>query len=99
MSVVRYNLDLFEGMTPMTYTPRKNRRKGYENIGKYTPEVQESIRRINEMGFRTDEELPQWEPALQLTTDADEDIPSCRGIRKKIMGPRSGPEVLQTFPV
>ena len=79
-SVERYNLDLFEGMTPMTYTPppRKNQRKGYDNIEKYTPEVQESIRRINEMGFRTDEDLPQWEPALQPTTDADEDIPSCK---------------------
>ena len=29
-------------------------------------------------GFQTDEELPQSEPALQLTTDAEEDIPSCR---------------------
>ena len=53
VSVERYNLDLFEGMAPMTYTPppRKNQRKGYENIAKYTPEVQESIRHINEMGF------------------------------------------------
>ena len=77
----------------MTYTPppRKNRRKGYEDNVKYTPEVLESIRRINEMGFRTDEDLPQWEPALQQTTDADEDIPSCVGIGKKIMGSRSGP--------
>ena len=32
----------------------------------------------SEMGFRTDEELPQLEPALQLTTDAEEDIPSFR---------------------
>ena len=64
----------------MTYTlpPRKNRRKGYEDNVQYTPEVLESIRRINEMGFRTDEDLPQWELALQQTTDADEDIPSCR---------------------
>ena len=34
------------------------------------------------MGFRTDEELPQLEPALQPTTDADEDIPSCRDKRE-----------------
>ena len=35
LSVERYNLDLFEGMTPMTYTPppRKNRRKGYIYTG------------------------------------------------------------------
>ena len=43
LSVERYSLDLFEGMTPMTYTPppRKPRRKGYENNVKYSPEVQE----------------------------------------------------------
>ena len=64
----------------MTYTPppRKNRRKGYEDNIHYTPEMLEEIRRINEMGFRTDVDLPQWELALQQTTDADEDIPSCR---------------------
>ena len=56
-----------------------------------TPEMLEEIRRINDMGFRTDEDLPQWEPALQQTTDADEDIPSCVGIRKNIMSLRSGP--------
>ena len=40
-SVERYNLDLFEGMTPMTYTPppRKNRRKVYQNFEQYTPEA------------------------------------------------------------
>ena len=77
-SVERYNLDLFEGMTPMTYTPppRKNRRKGYENNVNYTPEVPDLISYTSEMGFQTDEELPQSEPALQLTTDAEEDIPS-----------------------
>ena len=73
LSVERYNLDLFEGMTPMTYTPppRKNRRKGYDNNVKYTPEVQDLMCRTSEMGFRTDEEIPQSEPALQLTTDAE----------------------------
>ena len=80
LSVEHYNLDLFEGMTLMTYTPppRKNQRKWDEKIAKYTPEVQESIRRINEMGFRTDEELPQLDPAVQARPDADEDIPSDR---------------------
>ena len=89
LSVELYNLDLFEGMTPMTYTPppRKNRRKGYENNVKYTPEVQESNCRTSEMGFRTDEELPQLEPALQPKTDADEDIPSCRD-KKENYGPQ-----------
>ena len=83
LSVERYNLDLFEGMTPMTYTPppRKNRRKGYhgyENNIQYTPEVQDSICRISDMGFRTDEEFPQLELALQPTMYAEDDIPSCR---------------------
>ena len=89
LSVERYNLDLFEGMTPRTYSPppRKNRRKGYENNVKYTPEVQESNCRTREMGFQTDEELPQLEPALQLTMDADEDIPSCRD-KKENYGPQ-----------
>ena len=41
------------------------------------------------MGFRTEEELPQLEPALQPTMDADEDIPSCRD-KKEIDGPRAG---------
>ena len=44
----------------------------------YTPEMLEEIRRINEMGFRTDEYSLQWEQAFQQTMDADEDIPSCR---------------------
>ena len=44
----------------------------------YMPEMLEEIRRINEMGFRTDEDSPQWEQAFQQTMEADEDIPSCR---------------------
>ena len=89
LSVEQYNLDLFEGMTRMTYTPppRKNRRKGYENILKYTPEIQDSICRTSEMGFGMDEELPQLEPALQPTTYAEEDIPSCRD-KKENYGPQ-----------
>ena len=89
LSVEHYNLDLFEGMTLMTYTPppRKNRRKGHENNVKYTPEVQESNCRTSEMGFRTEEELPQLDPALQARTDADEDIPSGRD-KKEIYGPQ-----------
>ena len=73
----------------MTYTPppRKNRRKGYENNVIYTPEVQDSNCCTSEMGFRTDEELPQLEPALQPTTDAEADIPSCRD-KKENYGPQ-----------
>ena len=98
-SVERYNLDLFEGMTPMTYTPppRKNRRKGYENNVKYTPEVPDLISYTSEMGFQTDEELPQSEPALQLTTDAEEDIPSCRD-KKENYGPQMRAESDTDFP-
>ena len=50
----------------------------YEEDAQYTPEMLEEIRRINEMGFRSDEDSPQWEQAFQQTMDADEDIPSCR---------------------
>ena len=39
------------------------------------------------MGFRTEEELPQMDPALQPRTDADEDIPSCRD-KKDNYGPQ-----------
>ena len=64
----------------MTYTPpiRKKRRRRYEDKVKYAPEVQESNCRSSEVGFQTEEESPQLEPALQPRTDADEDIPSCR---------------------
>ena len=65
---------------------------------KYTPEIQESNCRTSEMGFRKEEELPRLEPASQPMMDADEDIPSCRD-KKGNYGPRSGPEVIQTFPV
>ena len=50
--------------------------------------------RTSEMGFRTEEELPQLEPALQLTTDADEDISSCRD-KKENDGPQKRPEVIR----
>ena len=98
-SVERYNRDLFEGMTPMTYTPppRKNRRKGYENNVKYTPEVPDLIGYTSEMGFQTDEALPHPEPALQLTTDAEEDIPSCRD-KKENYGPQMRAESDTDFP-
>ena len=50
----------------------------YEEDTQYTPEMLDEIRRINEMGFRSDEETPEWEQAFQQIRDADEDIPSCR---------------------
>ena len=67
--VERYNYDLIEGMTLMTYTPptRKNRRRRYEDKVTCTPEVQESNCGMNEL-------KPAWQPR----TDADEDIPSFR---------------------
>ena len=76
----RYNYDLIEGMTLMTYTPppRNTRRRRYEDEIIYAPEVQESNCRTSEMGFQMEEESPQLEPALQPRTDADENIPSCR---------------------
>ena len=50
----------------------------YEKDTRYTPEMLDEIRRINEMGFRSDEETPEWEQAFQQIRDADEHIPSCR---------------------
>ena len=49
------------------------------------------------MGFRTDVELPQLEPALQPTTDADEEIPSCRD-KKDNYGPQKRAENATDFP-
>ena len=68
--VERYNFDLFEGMTPLTYTPppRKNQRRRYEVRKKNGLEIQES----------TDEESPNSEPTVQPGTVADEDIPTGR---------------------
>ena len=95
LSVERYNLDLFEGMTPLTYTPppRKNRRKGYENNLQYTPEVKDSICYTSEMGFRTDRIYPSWNRHCNRRRMPRKISPRA-GIRKKIMGPRSGPEVI-----
>ena len=94
LSVERYNLDLFEGMTPMTYTPppRKNRRKGYENNVKYTPEV------LVRWGFERRRNYPSWNRYCNRRRMPMKISPRV-GIRKKTMGPRSGPEVIQTFPV
>ena len=50
----------------------------YGEDAQYTPEILEEIRRINERGFRSDEDSPQWEQAFQQTMDGNEDIPSCR---------------------
>ena len=78
--VERYNFDLIEGMTPLTYTPppRKNRCRRYEDRVKYGPEIQESTCRTSELGFQTDEESPNSEPTVQPGMVADEDIPSGR---------------------
>ena len=98
--VEQYNYDLIEGMTLMIFTPppRKNRRRRYEDNVKYAPEVHKSNCRTSEMGFQTEEESPQLEPALQPRTDADENILRV-GIRNITMDPRSGPEVIRAFPV
>ena len=50
------------------------------------------------MGFQTEEELPQLEPALQPRMDADEDIPSCRN-KKDNYGPQKRAGSDSTFPV
>ena len=80
--VERYNFDLIEGMTLMTYTPppQNNRRRRDEDRVKYGPEIQESTSRTSELGFQTDEESPNSEPAVQPGTVADEDIPSVMNV-------------------
>ena len=77
LHVERYNFDLLEGMTHLTYTPptRKNRRRRYENRGKYGPDLRESTSCTGELGVQTDEEPPNSEPTVQSGTVADEDIP------------------------
>ena len=52
--VERYNFDLIEGMTILTYTPppRKNRRRRYEDMVKYGPEIQESTSHTSELSNR-----------------------------------------------
>ena len=78
--VERYNYDLIEGMTLMTYTPppRKKRHRRYEDKVKCTTEIHEFNWDTSELGFQTKEGSPQLEPMLQPRMDADEDIPSCR---------------------
>ena len=78
--VESYNYDLFEGMTPLTYSPplRKNRRRRYEVRKKIGPEIKESINGTSDRGFQTDEEQPNSEPTVQPGMVADEDIPTVR---------------------
>ena len=78
--VESYNYDLFEGMTPMTYTPpiRKNRRRRYEVRKKKETELVESSSLTSDRGFQADKESPESEPMVQPSTVADEDIPNVR---------------------
>ena len=78
--VERNNFDLFEGMTPLTYTPpqRKNRRRRYEVMVKNGPEIQESTGHTSELEFQTDEESPNSEPIIQPGTVVDEVILTSR---------------------
>ena len=74
--VERYNFDLIEGMTQLTYTPptRKYRRRRYEDRVKYGPELQESTSCTSELESQSDEESLNSEPTVQPGTVADEDI-------------------------
>ena len=73
-----YNYDLFDGMTPMTYTPpiRKGRRRRYEVRKKKETELVESSSLTSDQGFQADEESPESEPMVQSRTVVDEDIPN-----------------------
>ena len=74
--VERSNFDLFEGMTHLTYTPqaRRNRRRRYEDRGKFEPELRDSTSGMDELGVQTDEEPLNPETTVQSGTVADEDI-------------------------
>ena len=76
--VERYNFDLIEGMTHLTYTPptRKYRRRRYEDRVKIGPLLQESTSGTSEWESQTDEESLNSEPTVQPGTVADEDIPT-----------------------
>ena len=78
--VENYNYDLFDGMTPMTYTPtkRKGRRRKYEVRKKKETELVESSSLTSDRGFQADKESPESEPMVQPRTVADEDIPNVR---------------------
>ena len=64
--VESYNYDLFEGMTPMTYTPpiQKNRRRRYEVRKKKETELIESSSLTSDRGFQADKESPESEPMV-----------------------------------
>ena len=78
--VKNYNYDLFDGMTPMTYTPpiRKGRRRRYEVRKKKETELVESSSLTSDRGFQADEESPESEPMVQPRTVVDEVIPDVR---------------------
>ena len=89
MYVERYNFDLIEGMTNMTYTPpaRKNRRRRYEDRVKYGLELQESAVRTSGLGCQTDEESPNPEQTVESGTVGDDEyIPTHRD-NKDTYGP------------
>ena len=89
--VERYNFDLIEGMTNLTYTPptRMYQRRRYEDRVKYGPELQESTSCTSELESQTDEESLNSEPTVQPGTVADEDIPTHMGMREIHMEPMS----------
>ena len=98
--VERYNLDVFEGMTPLTYTPptRRNRRRRYEDRVIYRPEIQDTTGRNSELEFQTDEETPNSEPTVQPGWLMMKIAPQV-GTRKITADAGGGPEVMRTFPV
>ena len=67
LHVEHYNFYLLEGMTHLTYTPptRKNRRRRYEDRGKYGPDLRDSTSCTGELGVQTNEESPNSEPTVQ----------------------------------
>ena len=85
-------------MTLMTYTPppRKNRRRRYDDNVKYEPKNQIVV--LVRWGFKRKRNHPSWNRHYNRGRMPMKISPRV-GIRKITMDPRSGPEVIRTFPV
>ena len=98
--VERYNYDLIEGMTLMTYTPppRKKRHRRYEDKVKCTPEVQELNCVTSEPGFLNGRRVTPVRNRRCSRRRMPMRISPRVGITKITRDPRSRPEVIHTFP-
>ena len=98
--VEHYNLDLIEGITPLTYTPppRKNRRRRYEDRVNMDRKYKNQLVVLVNWGFKPMRNHPiqnrQYNRGRLLMK-----ISPQVGIRKITADDGGGPEVMRTFPV